>query len=441
MFVSDHHLPHLLPPCAYASPEQHALELAALFEPSWHWVGAVADAPRAGDYFTLSLLGRPLVVRNDGLRHRTFLNVCAHRHSMLVARPKGRATPLTCMYHGWEYDDEGRTRKIPDAKSFRPMESRLGLKAYRTETVGPLVFMTFRDDAPSLREYLGDVYDEIAPHDPDEWRLEWSNTVEAPVNWKAAVENSLESYHINCVHKGTFKTYPKEEECWHDLHPQHTSFRTVGPNDATLVRKIDDLFVRIAGLSPDRAYKHVLRYPAFTLSYTQIFFLVQKFVPLTPSTHVTMRQLFVYRPKRRAVAKVFYPLWAAAGRSFWPQVLAEDRVIFGPLQQGLASVEHPVDGGLISVREERIFHFQQHVQQQCADWKRADHERGAGDCDATANECASACSTCSACQPSPAAADNASSASASPSSNGSSASPAGAPEGSLSVAANEGAAS
>ena len=79
MFLHDTHLPQLLAPGDYTSPEQHRRELETLFLPGWHLVGTASDLPREGDFLTTELFGHPLLVwRKDGEFH-TFLNVCPHR--------------------------------------------------------------------------------------------------------------------------------------------------------------------------------------------------------------------------------------------------------------------------------------------------------------------------------------------------------------------------
>ena len=121
MFVNKNRLPHVLSPRLYSCPEQYELEIQKLFRPSWHIVGSVADAPKDGDFFTIDLLGTPLLVRNfQGIYH-TFLNVCPHRHCMLTHEPSGHSPVLTCQYHGWEFNDDGSTGRIPQAQNFRPM--------------------------------------------------------------------------------------------------------------------------------------------------------------------------------------------------------------------------------------------------------------------------------------------------------------------------------
>src|SRR5262245_9237414 len=107
MFVSDTHLPQVLPPDAYLSNEFLQLEMERLFLPGWHFLGLTSEIPKDGDYFTRELLGRPIIVwRSSGEVH-AFLNVCAHRMALLTHKPCGHAEKLKCQYHGWEYGEDG----------------------------------------------------------------------------------------------------------------------------------------------------------------------------------------------------------------------------------------------------------------------------------------------------------------------------------------------
>src|ERR1700722_11125229 len=122
MFLADSHLPQILPREAYFSRQWLDREIESVFLPAWHLVGLTSELKREGDYFTCSLFGRPLIVCLLDGEFRAFLNVCAHRFALLTSKPCGNNPTLRCQYHGWEYDSQGRTRKIPDAPNFRPLE-------------------------------------------------------------------------------------------------------------------------------------------------------------------------------------------------------------------------------------------------------------------------------------------------------------------------------
>src|SRR6185503_4058666 len=109
-----------------------------------------------GDFLSRVVSGTPLVVRNDGTRLRCFLNVCRHRHAVLVGAPCGNAARLRCQYHGWEYDDDGRLAKVPEAWAYLPTPRRgsLGLMELPLASCGGLVFVRL-GPGPSLEDELG----------------------------------------------------------------------------------------------------------------------------------------------------------------------------------------------------------------------------------------------------------------------------------------------
>src|SRR5262245_62483974 len=113
MFVNQHHLRHLLRPDQYVSEEQYRAELRHLFQPAWHPLATVRDLAKPGDFLTFNLFETPLLLRNCDGELCAFLNVCPHRHSLLSNKPKGHSEAFRCQYHGWEFDKDGHTGKIP----------------------------------------------------------------------------------------------------------------------------------------------------------------------------------------------------------------------------------------------------------------------------------------------------------------------------------------
>ena len=102
-----------LPPKAYTDPVLFQQEVETVFSNSWICVGRVEQLPNPGDYMCVDLLTQPIVVTHD---HQGNLNalsrVCLHR-AMPVAAGNGNATRLTCPYHKWNYEMDGRLRSAP----------------------------------------------------------------------------------------------------------------------------------------------------------------------------------------------------------------------------------------------------------------------------------------------------------------------------------------
>ena len=132
MFVSETHLPQLLPPEAYTTRSWYERELESVLRPAWWAVALESEFPEEGSFVTFDHVEGPVILRRSGGAIRGYRNVCPHRLAKLTSCVSGTCPVLTCGYHGWEFDDSGATRRIPDAPSFRPLEKgRLGLEIGR----------------------------------------------------------------------------------------------------------------------------------------------------------------------------------------------------------------------------------------------------------------------------------------------------------------------
>jgi choline monooxygenase len=311
---------------------------------------------------TLDLLDRPVLVRNiDGELH-AFLNVCTHRFSMLSRRPCGHfAENIKCQYHGWEYDCTGNTRKIPDAKSFKPMEKgTLGLTKFRCETAGQLVFVTLDDDAPPLAEFLGEyLFDLCGRWFSADHRLTVPLDIDHECNWKVVVENVLEGYHVESVHPKTFGFYPDEKNCRHEFHDVWDLY--TDHYEHARDNRLEGFISRLAGVTPDYTWKHLLRYPNVVFGQMALFTWVQMVLPVSPSRCLGLWRIFHYPgPGDRRFSRVLSGGLRWWGRRFMTRVVMEDATIYPSIYRGIASPRRP-DGGLVSIREERIFPFQRYV--------------------------------------------------------------------------------
>ena len=270
MFIHQSQLRHILTPAQYRDERQHQIELERLFTPAWHVVATTARARRHGDFVTLDLLGQPLLVRNTDGEVHAYLNSCAHRHAMLTSKPSGCDPRFRCQYHGWEYDKEGRTGKIPDARCFRPFDrENAHLRRYRTQTCGQLVFVSLEDHGPSLPEFLGPYYEPTRTGFAEPFRFIWGYVADYACNWKVPIENSLESYHIPCLHPNTFGDFPPEEACEHDLEEDYTTFRTPEPDQYST--RMQRWFVRRLGRQPKSIYTQHHTHPHITYSRLDVF--------------------------------------------------------------------------------------------------------------------------------------------------------------------------
>lgn len=357
MFTNQHHLKHLLRPHHYTSEEQYRAELRHLFHPAWHPVATRGDLANPGDFITLDLLEVPFIVRNFDGDLRAFLNVCPHRHSRLIEAPRGNSERLRCRYHGWEFNRDGGTGKIPDAKAFRPWDRENScLKRFRVGTCGDLVFVSFNEDGPPLREWLGPVWDAWQSYG-GAYRHAATWEKEFACNWKVVLENSLESYHIPEVHPHTFKEFPPEENAWHELTDRYTSFKTIPPND--FAGRAQAWMVRRMGGTVTNEYWHRVLHPHATGSSLDSFRMMQCVFPTGPATCRYRCIFFTLRGTRNnPLAWGLYRTLRAIATAIGKKVFAEDGSIYLGVQRGMAASPH---AGVIGTREERVYHFQKYV--------------------------------------------------------------------------------
>jgi len=194
-----------LPAWAYTSDELIDLEYENLILPSWQFVCHISEVAKPGDYATLDLKRDSILVmrgKDDVLR--AFMNVCRHRAAKLLDGSGNCKARITCPYHGWSYDLTGELKGVPAEKTFPGIEKeKLGLRPVEMEILAGMIFTRVVPGGPSLRESFGDMADVIAGYNLEEmvpggpvWIDSWN------CNWKIAVDNNLENYHVPIGHPG-----------------------------------------------------------------------------------------------------------------------------------------------------------------------------------------------------------------------------------------------
>jgi choline monooxygenase len=364
MFIHDSKLSHLLRPDQYYSEEQYRAELRHVFEPAWHLVASMRDLAKPGDFVSLELLGRPLLIRNMDGELRAFLNVCPHRHSLLTSKPRGWSERLRCQFHGWEYNAEGRTGRIPDAQSFRPFDRENScLQRFRVDTCGPLVYVSFDPDGPTLTEFLGPLFEPWRSSFEQPYRLAKSVARDFACNWKVAVEIGLETYHSPCVHPKTFGPYPDAENCIHVLEEGYSTFSQRIKGDSTRFERAANGLIRWLGGPVRGTYSQHIVHPHLMWAEVDVGSLASCIVPLSPTTCRIHAFVFTLRGRRGGlIAPVLTKLLRGVMLFAGQKIASEDASMYPIVQRGLTSSPHP---GVISMREERVFEFQKYISRRC----------------------------------------------------------------------------
>jgi phenylpropionate dioxygenase-like ring-hydroxylating dioxygenase large terminal subunit len=207
----------------YTSKEFASAEWDKLWTRIWMVAGLEKQVAEPGDFFTFEVGPESILcVRGQDGVIRAFYNVCQHRGNLLVQEEQGSLPAFTCAYHAWRYTLDGVVDYVPDESDFLQGSpcGKLKLIPVRCETFAGFVWINMDDDAVSLREFLGEVWDHIDCYQMENMtRTHWV-TVEGDFNWKCVQDNFNESYHLEFVHPQTrFMMETRGPEHQQDMYP------------------------------------------------------------------------------------------------------------------------------------------------------------------------------------------------------------------------------
>lgn len=196
-----------LPAWAYSDEELLQLELERVLMPSWQVVCHQNDIPEPGDYRVLDMLTESIfVIRDKDHTIRAFHNFCRHRGSRLLYGSGRLKRPvIICPYHGWSYGTDGQLRGVPQEDSFPGLDkSCLSLKPVELDTFLGFVFVRLRDNGGPRLDEIWTPYREAMDlyRVPEMEAITQLDETEWPCDWKIAVDNNLECYHVMMGHPG-----------------------------------------------------------------------------------------------------------------------------------------------------------------------------------------------------------------------------------------------
>jgi choline monooxygenase len=211
-------------------------------------------------------------------------------------------------------------------------KSKFGLHPIRHELWDGFIFINFSMTAPPLKQWLGDLPRFTENYNIEQMQSTRTVTDVVECNWKVFVENAIEEYHSETVHK--IHIDPVNPQKWSNLEAAgpYTAIYGVG----SLTTRNSRGFAAIPGLSEEQqqgAYWFII-HPNMALNLTPYY--------------VQYRLHFPEGPHRTRVISTFcFPReTTAAGDpgardpSFYEgrdKVLAEDIVIAANVQHGLQS--------------------------------------------------------------------------------------------------------
>ncbi len=355
-----------MPNWFYTSPDAIIEEKLKLFSPNWVGIGFGKDVPEPGDVKPVEFLGDPFIISHgrDG-QIRVFHNACRHRGVKLVQEAGKTTGLLRCPYHAWCYSTEGALKQTPHVGGpgihDHPTidKSQLGLIEVRSHTHLDVVFVNISGDATPFEEHFKDVlerwkeFDKPIHHGGEESSFK----LQVETNWKLAVENYSEAYHLPFIHPGLNEVSKLED---------HANILSDGPFSGQLTRAFtlaqDEEgrnFSTFDNLSErwDKEAEYITFYPNVMLGVHKDHTFGIVLEPKSPSQ--TLEHIEIYYTSDEMRSNEWQDM-RETNAAFWKEVFAEDVGVVEAMQMGRNA--DGFDGGHFSpVMDESTHHFHRWV--------------------------------------------------------------------------------
>ncbi len=208
-------------PASDYSPEFHRLEMERVWPRVWQVACREEEIANVGDYVNYEIGEESiLVVRNAPGSIKAFYNVCPHRGRRLRDDARGNVKAISCGYHAWTFDLDGKVTAIPSEEDWQgcPQFSKedTSLTSVKADTWAGWVWINMDPNSVSLQEYLGPIPGRLDRFEWEHCRIRSHQTLIFPINWKVAIEAFVEPYHVIATHPqllrwGHGKASPTEE--------------------------------------------------------------------------------------------------------------------------------------------------------------------------------------------------------------------------------------
>ena len=340
-----------LPNDCYISSEHFQRERDQVFFPNWSAIGFISDAAKPGDVCPVDFLGMPLLlVRGKSGDLKVFQNTCRHRGMILVDKPTHLRGPIRCPYHSWSYDYDGNLVRTPYVGGVGVDEhenicpANLSLHEIRSHVWQGVVFVNVSGDAPNFEAANEHVIKRWAEFEQpyylggDVSRFDMT----LDTNWKLAVENYCESYHLPWIHPELNEISPIDAH----YHIEHESYAGQGSRNYRQLSGQDDAkfrdFENLKEIWSAQS-EYVAFFPNVLLGVHRDHAFAMLLMPQGPEVTLERVALFyadenIDRPDRQDMLK--------ENARIWRDVFAEDIGVVEGMQKGRHGIHF--DGGKFS---------------------------------------------------------------------------------------------
>jgi choline monooxygenase len=212
---SDINVASGLPNVAYTDRDFWLFERDHVLGRTWAALSFSSEVCGSGVTVPITFMDLPLfMVRDAEGCVRVFHNVCSHRGMQLVSETSQAGLMIRCPYHRWGYDLSGQLKATPNIGGMGVHETagfdcrEHALKEVRSAEYLGMIFINLSGEACPIETLLAPIterwqalagtdFSQHLANDPGDF-----GTLELTVNcnYKLAVENYCESYHLPSIH-------------------------------------------------------------------------------------------------------------------------------------------------------------------------------------------------------------------------------------------------
>ncbi|MEM5527969.1 aromatic ring-hydroxylating dioxygenase subunit alpha [Gammaproteobacteria bacterium AS21] len=203
-----------LPNAVYDDPQLFEYERDYVLGRNWAGLLFASELPKNGFAKPIDFMGLPLaVMRNRDGEINVFHNVCSHRGMILLREETEVEGMIRCPYHSWTYDLNGKLKGTPHIGGVGHHKvpgfncEKHNLRQVRSSIWNDIVFINLSGEAEAFddfiqplnerwQSFIGDTgYDNLTVAATGS-----SMELTIKANWKLAIENYCEAYHLPWVH-------------------------------------------------------------------------------------------------------------------------------------------------------------------------------------------------------------------------------------------------
>lgn len=325
-----------LPNAHYVDPDVHSIENQAVLMNEWSGLAVASDVPEPGDAKPITFLGMPLLLIRDRENVvRVFQNTCRHRGMILVEEARKIEGAIRCPYHSWCYATNGALVSTPHVggpgqnQATGIDRSTLGLVEIRSHIWMDIVWINILGTAAPFEDVHAKLLSRWAEFDAPLFHGGQNSQFELDVtcNWKLAVENFCESYHLPWVHPD-LNMYSRLEDHYHIESPGNFSGQ-----GTWVYRQIKDengaIFPDFADLNSkwDTGAEYIAVYPNVLLGVHRDHTTAILLEPIGPEKTVEHVHIYYAHPDTPDTLR-------SKNTAQWKQVFEEDVFVVEGMQRG-----------------------------------------------------------------------------------------------------------